>query len=73
MDGVVNTLDAVLVLKSYAKVMLGQPTPLTPEQFALADVDADGACTTNDAVLILRHYAMNMIGKITWDELLSRS
>jgi hypothetical protein len=51
-DGKINSGDATLVLRSYAKL-----TTLTSTQLAAADVNGDGKVNSGDATLILRYYA----------------
>lgn len=51
-DGEINSGDATLVLRSYAKI-----TTLTSIQLAAADVNGDGKVNSGDATLILRYYA----------------
>lgn len=54
-DGVVDTADALIVLRY--SMTIGD---LTPAEQEAADVNHDGAVTTDDALLILR-YALGMI------------
>lgn len=54
-DGVINTADAVIVLKYSAEI-----TQLADNQLAAGDTNHDGKVTTADAVMILR-YAAGMI------------
>ena len=55
MDGIVNTGDAVVILKHSAEMI-----QLSDEQKVLADCNHDGNVNTGDAVLILK-YAAGMI------------
>ena len=57
-EGVVNTADAVSLLKLAAGMI-----ELTPEQEAVADVNRDGTINTADAVTILK-YAAGLIDEL---------
>ena len=56
-DGIVNTGDAVLILKYAAELVT-----LDTNQLTLADTTGDGTVNTGDAVLILK-YAAGLIEK----------
>ena len=49
MDGVINSLDALLVLR--ASLVIAE---LTEEQMALADINGDGEVSATDALMIMR-------------------
>lgn len=51
-DSRINSGDATLVLRSYARL-----TTLTSSQLIAADVNGDGKVNSADATLILRYYA----------------
>ena len=56
-SGTVNGTDASLILRAYANLSAGEPSGLTPEQEALADVDKDGKITAKDANYVLTFWA----------------
>lgn len=55
-DGVINAVDASLVLTEIANIAAGEPT-FTPEQFTAADMDDSGTLSAADASAILAIYA----------------
>lgn len=60
-DGIVDSTDAVMVLKAYAQILRDGKSDLTSSQAALADVNADGAIDSTDATIILKFYAKSMV------------
>ncbi len=69
-DCVINTSDAVLVLKDYSARMLNTPTTLSEEAILAGDIDGDGILTSTDAVWILKYYSQALISdSVTWDEI----
>ncbi|MGN1403339.1 MAG: lectin like domain-containing protein [Ruminococcus sp.] len=61
-DGMVNSQDAYLTLKTYALVSVGTFPELRSAQAAAADVDSDGSLTAQDAYYILLYYATASVG-----------
>lgn len=61
-DGTADSDDALLILRAYTALLLGQPSQLTEEQLAAADRNASGAIDSDDAVLILLAYAEQLLG-----------
>ena len=57
MDGIVNTGDAVMILKHAS-----QTVQLAPEQLITSDANGDGKVNTGDAVIVLRF----AVGIIDW-------
>ncbi len=72
MNGVVDTDDAVIAMKYYAKTLIGDTLPLTDAQKQAADVNEDGMIDTSDAVYIMRYYAKSILGEANWDDILKR-
>lgn len=71
-NGIIDAMDAIVVLKDYSATLLGAATTLTENQQLAANINEDDAINVNDAVLILRYYAKSMLGPITWKDLLGR-
>ena len=61
-DGVIDAVDASLVLAEYAHTQAGGEPTFTPEQFEAADMDDDGHITPSDASEILRIYTDQQTG-----------
>jgi len=62
-DGVINGVDASMVLAEYARTSAGNAPTFTRTQRYIADVDYDGQVTAIDASFILSTYALKSIGK----------
>ena len=58
-DGVIDSKDAVFVLKSYAETLAGNVATVSIEK---GDVNGDGKIDSKDAVKILKYYASTMVG-----------
>lgn len=58
-DGKTDSKDAVIVLKSYAEKLAGNPTK---DDTSAGDVNGDGEVDSKDAVIILRYYASVIAG-----------
>ncbi len=58
-DGKTDSKDAVIVLKSYAEKLAGNPTK---DDTSAGDVNGDGEVNSKDAVIILRYYASVIAG-----------
>ncbi|MCI5910114.1 MAG: dockerin type I domain-containing protein [Oscillospiraceae bacterium] len=58
-DGKIDSKDAVIVLKSYAEKLAGNPTK---DDTSAGDVNGDGEVDSKDAVIILRYYASVIAG-----------
>ena len=56
-DGMVNAVDASILLAYYARVSTGDPGGLSDEQKGLADVNGDGLIDAVDASAILSYYS----------------
>lgn len=66
-NGVVDTNDAIIVLKDYSHTILGMPTTLSEAQLLMADTDGNGVINTTDAILILKQFAASLLGNsIPW-------
>lgn len=61
-DGLVDSDDAVLVLKQYTAEMLQSGSLLGEGQKTVADTNEDGAIDSDDAVAILKYYVASMLG-----------
>ena len=70
MDGVVNTNDAVLILKENAAAIIGKDSLLDANQTIAADVDENGIVDSDDAAYVLKYYAQSIIGTPDWDTIL---
>ena len=53
-DGIIDSVDASLVLAEIARLAAGEPPTFTPEQVEAADVNDDGIVDVVDASLILQ-------------------
>lgn len=62
-DGLINGVDASMVLAEYASTSAGNAPKFTRTQRYIADVDYDGQITAVDASFILSTYALKSIGK----------
>lgn len=72
-DGVIDAVDASMILSAYAKTSVGSETGLTDEQENNADVDRNGAVDAIDASLVLNYYARHAIEENpTWAEILNK-
>ena len=58
-DGVIDSKDAVFVLKSYAETLAGNVATVSIEK---GDVNGDDKIDSKDAVKILKYYASTMVG-----------
>lgn len=56
-DGLVDAVDATLVLTEYARLSTGSDYSFTDSQIAVADINSDGLVDAVDASLILAYYA----------------
>ncbi len=73
MNGVIDSDDAVRVMKFYAVSILGDKPDATAAQLAAADVNGDGVVDTSDAILILKFYANSMLdSSISFTDFLSK-
>lgn len=72
-NGEVTVEDAMIVLNAYAEETLaGNPSPLTPQQFAASDVDFNGIIDLSDATYVLNYYAEEMVGnEADWDAIIA--
>ena len=61
-DGVINAVDASMVLVEYAKTSAGNEPTFTHTQAYVADTDYDGQVTAVDASRILKTYSLNSAG-----------
>ena len=61
-DSKIDSKDAVIVLKSYAEKLAGNPTK---DDTSAGDVNGDGEVDSKDAVIILRYYASVIAGVFT--------
>lgn len=62
-DGIIDSIDASLVLYEYSLSSTGEESELTDNQKKAADVNADGFIDANDATKILAYYAAASIGE----------
>lgn len=62
-DGVINAVDASMVLSEYAKSSAGEETTLSETQRYVADTNYDGQVTAVDASCILSNYALRSADK----------
>lgn len=62
-DGLINGIDASMVLAEYARISAGSEPTFTRTQRYIADIDYDGQVTAVDASFILSTYALRSIGK----------
>ncbi len=67
----IDTDDAVLVMKHYAKSLIGESL-LSEEQLDCADINGDGVVDTDDAVCIMKYYAKSLLTSedVTWDTII---
>ena len=71
-DGVVDTVDASLILKEYANISSGGEPTLDP---AVADVNKDGAVDSVDHSYVMDYYmkkSSGVLGDISFDEFMRR-
>lgn len=71
-DGVVDTVDASLILKEYANISAGGEPTLDP---AVADVNKDGAVDSSDHAYVMDYYmkkSSGVLGDISFDEFMRR-
>ena len=61
-DGVIDAIDASMVLTEYARTSAGQPETFTPRQKIAADWNDDGVVDAVDASAILEYYARTSTG-----------
>lgn len=61
-DGVINAVDASMVLAEYAKTSAGNEPTFTKTQVYVSDTDYDGQVTAVDASRILKTYSLNSAG-----------
>ena len=61
-DGVINAVDASMVLAEYAKTSAGNEPTFTHTQAYVADTDYDGQVTAVDASRILKTYSLESSG-----------
>ncbi len=61
-DGIVNAVDASMVLTEYAATSAGGETTFSKTQVFVADTDHDGNITAVDASHILSSYSLAMAG-----------
>lgn len=61
-DGVINPIDATIVLREYANTSTGGNSDLSAEQFAAADVNKDGKLNPIDSTIILQYYSYKSTG-----------
>ena len=61
-DGVINAVDASMVLAEYAKTSAGSEPTFTHTQAYVADTDYDGQVTAVDASRILKTYSLESSG-----------
>ena len=62
-DGLINAVDASMVLAEYARTSAGSEPTFTKTQRYMADIDYDGQVTAIDASYILSTYALRSAGK----------
>lgn len=62
-DGVINAVDASMVLGEYARTSAGLEPTFTHTQAYVADTDFDGQVTAVDASRILKTYSLNSSGE----------
>lgn len=67
-DGIINAVDASMVLSEYARTSAGNEPTFTETQRYVADTDYDGQVTAIDASCILSEYALRSAGKETATE-----
>lgn len=72
-DQEIDTDDAVLVMKHYAKSLIGESL-LSEEQLDYADINGDDVVDTDDAVCIMKYYAKSLLTSedILWDSIIPR-
>lgn len=61
-DGVINAVDASMVLAEYAKTSAGNEPTFTKTQVYVSDTDYDGQVTAVDASRILKTYSLESSG-----------
>ncbi|MCD7891530.1 MAG: dockerin type I domain-containing protein [Ruminococcus sp.] len=67
-DGIIDAIDASLVLAEYAKLATNQSGTFTDNQELAADVNGDNTVDAVDASKILAYYAAEATGKTpSWD------
>ncbi len=71
-DGVVDTDDAVKVMKNYAKQVIGDASDFDVPQTMAADATEDCTLDTDDAVAIMKYYAYSIIGWPSWDDVVKK-
>ena len=66
-DGLINAVDASLILSEYASVSAGRKSKLKGEQATAADVSENGIIDAVDASLVLKYYVYLSSGGKTAD------
>lgn len=67
-DGLINAVDASLVLTDYAKTAIGETSGFTAKQKKAADVNENETIDAVDASKILSYYADSSTGRVpSWD------
>lgn len=61
-DGIINAVDASMVLAEYARTSAGEEPTFTRTQRYIADTDYDGQVTAVDASKILKTYSLESSG-----------
>jgi len=62
LDGIIDAVDATLVLTDYARVSVGKTTTLNEAQRGNADMNLNGIIDAVDASAILTYYAKSSVG-----------
>lgn len=61
-DGIVDGIDATLVLRAYTLIIAGQNCDFSDEQMVAADINGDSIVDGIDATHILRYYTLRLSG-----------
>ena len=56
-NGMIDSIDASVVLRTYSELSVSQDSGLTDEQKKLADVNSDGRIDASDSSIILSYYS----------------
>lgn len=71
-NGIVDPVDATLVLRQYSIASMNGDNLLTDEQISIGNVDGNDVLDVVDATHILRYYSyFSMDNSFTWDDLFS--
>lgn len=66
-DGIINSVDAVIILQEYAKYLVNGKYSIGANQISCADINEDNKIDSSDAVIVLRYYAADLVEPLDVD------